>query len=245
MASGKIAYVIPIIKAKLGLLALITSFYFGAQHHHLVDRIEHNLFRRHLSYAAQSHRGSLSVINYENSQGQLEKKLKNDETGELMYTLRPDCLPDNDFIYHGLEQRMELASPDDLGRMYAQARMLSGRVKERLFAGIPVSPGSIDPSQLDLPLQVNEDGQIIAAPKYGDRIFQLSQENIACLEQGSSIHAQNNETQAMQPAIAQPVEPQIAVKETQQGSAGTIIYAAAILGIIGAGIAYLRKKYPR
>ncbi len=110
---GRVNFLSTLITTHLGAGAIAVALYLGAQYHCQINTIEHNLLRRHMEYTQYSHRGSLGIVDIENNQGKLEKKLKNMETGEFVYTLRPDCLPDNDSIYQGLQNR--IASSDYKG----------------------------------------------------------------------------------------------------------------------------------
>lgn len=129
---GKLKFLWPLLKANIGLATLIITFYVGAQNHHLIDRIEHNLFRRHLTYTSQSHRGSLEVEDVENDNGQLEKRLVNLETGNALYTLCTDGFPPTGVIYQGLRARAQSVSHNELQIMHEKTQNLGSLLNDKL-----------------------------------------------------------------------------------------------------------------
>jgi hypothetical protein len=118
----------------MGLVGVaVGSFYLGTQYHHRIERMEHGLFSSHLEFSPTSHRGSLGFVDVENDQGQLEKHLKNLETGDTIYAIRPDCLPNNEFVYKGLQGRVESANRAELKGMYEYAAGLEEQIEGRLY----------------------------------------------------------------------------------------------------------------
>ncbi|MBW2980484.1 hypothetical protein KY360_03645 [Candidatus Woesearchaeota archaeon] len=221
-----------------------TAFYLGTQNAHVASRVEHNLLRSHLEYAAESHRGSLAVEDVENDNGLLEKRLRNLDTGDFIYTVRTDCLPDNDFVYNGLTARVESSSPEELRDMHERARQLEGLVEARLYSGMPVNKESVNPLKLGVHVRSNVDGQLEAVLKYGDRAVILARDDFDYLAR--------NGTQLAQEASLVPVQAatpgcQADVGQAPPSSGATTYLCLGVLGILAvASVAYkrAREKYP-
>ena len=180
---GKFNMVLGFLKNNVGSIFLaLTAFYLGAQNSHIVDKIERSILYRHQSYAENSHAGSLKIEDVENNQGQLEKKVKNMETGDFLYTISADGLPaDNDFIYKNLGKRAESCKEDVLKQMYCSARELENIIKEKLYREMPVDEEGINPLKLDLDIIANDKGKLDAVLQYGSKSIILTKKDFEYL----------------------------------------------------------------
>lgn len=237
---GKLKFLWPLIKANVSIGVAITAFYLGAHNYHLVDRIQHNLFRKHLEYAQYSHSGSLKVDEIENSQGKLEKKLRNLETDEFLYTIRPDCLPDNDFVYKGLEKRIESYDDGELAELYRKSTRLKNLLRDRLYGKMAVSEKSINPLKLGVIIQVTEKGKLEALLQYGHRVVKLTEKDFGYLADGNNQFKQDHELSSQDKTkMIQADNPgSVVVQSQQQLGANNYMYLG-IIGLLGiAGWAY-------
>lgn len=224
-----------------------TAFYMGTQNSHVVDKLEHNLLRSHMEYAEASHRGSLGVVEVENDNGQLEKRLKNQDTGDIIYTIRADCLPDNDFIYQGLAARAESSSPTELREMREHARYLEALIEGELYKGVPVEEGAVNPLKLRVHTRENVDGELEAVLCYGDRAVPLTRKDFDylarnCTQLASEIGLSPRAVHVSRPSVT----PQVSAGADPGGS-GTSYLTYGVLGALSLALIVagyrLKKNY--
>ena len=218
------------LKKNIGSVFLaLTAFYFGAQNYYIVDRVEQNILHRHQIYAENSHTGSLKIEDVENDEGQLEKKVKNMETGNFLYTLNIDGLPDdNNIIYQGLDRRVNSSDENELKQMYRHTIDLESLLADKLYKGMPVNKKSIDPLKLNVNIITNYNGELEAVLEYGGRSVILTKSDFDYLAENSRKIVQEAGLNPEQTSREEDADP----NKSESGS-NTLWYLglAGVLGI--------------
>jgi hypothetical protein len=120
------------LKRNLSILAIIGALYAGAKYDTIIEKIERGIIYHGKQYSAESAQGPLKVVHVPNAQGQLEERLRNMENGQDIYTIHQDMLPDNGFIYNGLEKRVQTATKEDLKSMEIATERLQDVIDDKM-----------------------------------------------------------------------------------------------------------------
>lgn len=221
-----------------------TAFYLGTQNSHVMEKAEHNLLRSHMEYAADAHRGSLGIEEVENNNGKLEKKLKNLDTGDFIYSIKADCLPDTYFVFNGLAGRAKSSGPKELRQIREYTGRLESLIEDRLYSGVPISKDSVNPLKLKVHVRENIEGELETVLNYGERSLVLKKQDFDYLARSAKPLAQ----QAGFKTVPTPdVATQASGSVPKDESGGSTFLYLGIVGLLAvAAIAYrkARKEYP-
>ena len=164
---------------KLGTVGIFAGgLLMGMQYKSEVNKTKNEVLGR--EYAEHSTKSPVELIDEENSRGFMEKHLKNPSTGEVLYTLSPDYLPDsNEFIHKALCERIkEDSSRKELQQLYTNTRELEKKIIEELYSSKPVSRESANPLKIQVVARENDDGEIEAVLKYKENSVVLSRKEV-------------------------------------------------------------------
>ncbi len=225
------------LKKNIGSVFLaLTAFYFGAQNYYIIDRVEQNLLHRHQVYVGNSHTGSLKIEDVENDDGQLEKKVKNMETGNFLYTINIDGLPaDNDIVYQGLDRRVDSSDEIELKQMYRRTIDLESLLADKLYKGIPVDKKSVDPMKLNVNIITNYNGELEAVLEYGGRSVILTKSDFDYLAENSRKIAQEAGLNPEQTTSEEAAGP----NKSESGS--NTLWYLGLAGVLGIAAKAYRK----